>query len=77
MARAKATPENTGKFQVRVDAVTERMVKELVAVGMFGTTESETCCTILRMWLWENQEKLRQNGVQAVPAQSPPSSRKS
>lgn len=69
MARAQAASEKS-KLQVTVDAVTDRLIGELAQIGMFGTTKAEVSCSILRMWLWENQEKLRQNGVFPVPAES-------
>lgn len=69
MGRASKGSE-TSKLQVRVDAVTERLIEELAGIGMFGTSTSEVSCSILRMWLWDNQEKLRQNGVLVAPAQS-------
>jgi hypothetical protein len=71
VARQDSSSSDTAKLQVRVDAVTERMVKQLVEVGRFGTTDSEVCCNILRMWFWDNQEKLKQNGVFITPAKSP------
>lgn len=55
------------KLQLTVDAVTDRMVGELAAIGMHGTSKAEVACSILRMWLWENQEQLRQNGVFITP----------
>jgi hypothetical protein len=58
------------KLQLTVDAVTDRMVGELAAIGIHGTSKAEVACSILRMWLWENQDKLRQNGV-FVSAEQP------
>lgn len=69
MGRSVGRPETT-KLQVTVDAVTDRLIGELAAIGMFGTSKAEVCCHILRTWLWDNQEKLRQNGVFPVPAES-------
>ena len=57
----------TRKLQVTVDAVTDRLITEIATLGFQGTTVSEVACSILRMWLWENQEKLRQNGVFVSP----------
>jgi len=64
------TSTGTSKLQVTVDAVTDRLIGELAAIGMFGTSKAEVSCHILRTWLWENQEKLRQNGVFPVSSQS-------
>ena len=57
----------TRKLQVTVDAVTDRLITEIATLGFQGTTVLEVACSILRMWLWENQEKLRQNGVFVSP----------
>ncbi len=65
MARAKSV--ETCKLQVTVDIVTDRLIGEISALGFQGTTKAEVACSILRMWLWDNQDKLRQNGVQVVP----------
>lgn len=53
----------TCKLQVTVDATTDRLIDELAQLGVHGTSKAEVACSILRMWLWENQEKLAQNGV--------------
>lgn len=55
------------KLQVTVDAVTDRLIGDIATLGFQGTNKSEVACSILRAWLWENQEKLRQNGVQINP----------
>ena len=69
MRRSSAGTE-TNKLQVTVDLQTDRMIGELASIGMFGTSKAEVSCSILRMWLWENQEKLRQNGVFVVQTES-------
>lgn len=68
MSRKTAT--ETMKLQVTVDSVTDRLIGELAAIGIHGTSKAEVSCSILRMWLWENQEKLRQNGVFVSQPQS-------
>ncbi len=35
----------------------------MTTLGIHGTNKSEVACSIIRMWLWENQTKLRENGV--------------
>jgi hypothetical protein len=53
----------TAKLQLTVDAATERLLQEMTALGVHGTTKSEVAVSILRSWLWANEEKLRQNGI--------------
>jgi hypothetical protein len=53
----------TKKLQVTVDAATDRVIGQIVNLGIHGTTKAEVACSILRMWIWENQQKLRENGV--------------
>lgn len=60
MATRKAP---TTKLQLTVDASTERLLQEMTALGVHGTTKSEVAVSILRSWLWANEEKLRQNGI--------------
>ena len=61
MARANAT--GTTKLQLTVDVTTDRLVSEIAALGIHGVNKSEVACSILRMWIWENQAKLRENGI--------------
>jgi len=53
----------TRKLQVTVDAATDRLVGLVAELGIHGTTKAEVACSILRMWLWENQSKLRESGI--------------
>lgn len=61
MARANAV--DTKKLQLTVDVTTDRVVGEIASLGLHGTSKSEVACSIIRMWLWENQAKLRDNGI--------------
>ena len=53
----------TKKLQLTVDVATDRLVGEIAALGLHGTSKSEVACSIIRMWLWDNQTKLRDNGI--------------
>lgn len=61
-----ANDNKTCKLQVIVDVETERLIGEISKLGFQGTSKSEVACTIIRRWLWDNQEKLLQSGVQIV-----------
>lgn len=61
MARTTAT--DTTKLQLTVDVNTDWLVGEIAALGIHGVTKSEVASAILRMWIWENQAKLRENGI--------------
>jgi hypothetical protein len=61
VARQKLVP--TCKLQLTVDAATDRLIGDITTLGIHGTNKSEVACSIIRMWLWENQAKLRENGV--------------
>lgn len=54
----------TKKLQLTVDVATDRIVGEIAALGIHGTSKSEVACSILRMWLWDNHSKLRENGIE-------------
>jgi hypothetical protein len=64
MARTKGV--KTCKLQLTVDPTTDQLIGEISALGFQGTTKAEVACSILRMWLWDNQDKLRQHGIQAT-----------
>jgi hypothetical protein len=60
---ARVNAVDTCKLQLTVDVVTDRLIGEIATIGIHGTNKSDVACSILRMWLWENQSKLRENGV--------------
>ena len=53
----------TCKLQVTVDTVSDRRIGEISKLGFLGNNKSEVAYFILRTWLLDNQEMLRQNGV--------------
>jgi len=65
----------TAKLQLTVDAATERLLQEMTTLGVHGTTKSEVAVSILRSWLWANEEKLRQNGIALTPTTPTPRGR--
>lgn len=54
----------TTKLQVTVDVVTDRLIGEIAELGIHGVNKAEVASSIIRMWLWENQGRLRDSGVQ-------------
>jgi hypothetical protein len=54
----------TTKLQVTVDVVTDRLIGEIAELGIHGVNKSEVASSIIRMWLWDNQGRLRDSGVQ-------------
>lgn len=70
MARGNAV--ETTKLQLTVDVSTDRLIGEIATLGIHGTNKSEVACSILRMWLWENNAKLRENGIDLRPAPARP-----
>ncbi|WP_206999819.1 hypothetical protein [Trinickia mobilis] len=53
----------TKKLQLTVDVATDYLIGEIAQLGLHGTSKSEVACSIIRMWLWDNQAKLRENGI--------------
>ncbi len=56
MATAKG---KTVKLQVTVDRCTERVIEDIRDLGIHGSSKSEVVASILRDWLWRNEDKLR------------------
>jgi hypothetical protein len=54
----------TKKLQLTVDVATDQLIGEIAQLGLHGASRSEVACSIIRMWLWENQAKLRDNGIE-------------
>lgn len=61
---ARTNSVETKKLQLTVDLTTDRVIEEIARLGLHGTNKSEVACSIIRMWLWENQGKLRDNGIE-------------
>lgn len=61
MAREKSV--KTCKLQLTVDEATDRIVGDMVKIGIHGASKSEVAAWIIRHWLWANQEALRSNGI--------------
>ena len=61
---ARTNLVETRKLQLTVDVATDRLVGEIASLGLHGTSKSEVACSIIRMWLWDNQTKLRDNGIE-------------
>ena len=61
MSRQKVI--KTLRLQVTIDATTDRVIEQMVKLGIHGASKSEVACSVIRHWLWENQEKLRSNGI--------------
>jgi hypothetical protein len=60
---AKRNGVESEKLQVTVDQATDRVISEMVLVGIHGANKSQVAAWILRTWIWENQERLRHNGI--------------
>lgn len=60
---ARSNVVETKKLQLTVDVVTDQVIGEIAQLGVHGTSKSEVACSIIRMWLWENQARLRDNGI--------------
>ncbi len=60
----------TLRLQVTIDATTDRVIEQMVKLGIHGSNKSEVACSVIRHWLWDNQEKLRTNGIAIVPQNS-------
>jgi len=60
---ARGNIVETKKLQLTVDIATDHLIGEIAQLGLHGTSKSEVACSIIRMWLWENQAKLLDNGI--------------
>lgn len=51
------------KLQLTVDQTTDRIIGEMVSLGIHGMTKAEVASWIIRSWLWSSQDQLRENGI--------------
>lgn len=70
---ARTNSVETKKLQLTVDVTTDHLIGEIASLGLHGTSKSEVACSILRMWLWDNQARLRENGIELRRTPSLPS----
>ncbi len=52
----------TSKLQI-VDETTCRIIDAMIPLGIHGANKAEIASWIIRTWIWENQEKLQNNGI--------------
>jgi hypothetical protein len=62
----------TVKVGLSLDPATNQVLDELATIGLFGKNKSEVGSTIIRMWTWDNEEKLTRHGINLVKAGSKP-----
>lgn len=60
---ARGNVIGTKRIQLTIDVATDRLIGEIAQLGFHGASKPEVACTIIRMWLWDNQAKLRENGI--------------
>jgi hypothetical protein len=53
----------TVKLQLTVDETTDRIIGNMVGLGIHGPNKAEVASWIIRTWIWENQSKLCNNGI--------------
>ena len=57
---------NTSKLQLTVDLTTERIIKDMIPLGIHGPSKAEVAAWIIKTWIWTNQELLRSNGIELI-----------
>jgi hypothetical protein len=67
---ARQNGVETCKLQVTVDESTDRLIGEMVRLGVHGVNKADVACSIIRQWLWANQQQLRENGIVIVRAKN-------
>lgn len=60
---ARGNLGGTTKLQLTVATTTDRLIGEIAAMGLHGTSKAEVASSIISMWLWENESKLRASGI--------------
>jgi hypothetical protein len=63
---AKSEKSESTKVYPSLDPNTHRILEDLIRVGIFGQTKSEIAASIIRTWIWENEEKLKRHGVEVA-----------
>lgn len=53
----------TVRVTLSLDSATDSVLEHLARIGIFGKNKAEVGVTILRHWIWDNQDKLTQQGI--------------
>ncbi len=61
MARKNRT--STVRVPLSLDPTTDAVLERLAHLGVFGKNKAEAAATILGHWIWDNQDKLAQQGI--------------
>jgi hypothetical protein len=56
----------TTRSKLSLDRQTQRVLDDLVPLGIYGKTMPEVASYIIRTWLRENREELKEFGVRLV-----------
>ncbi len=54
----------TVRVPLSLDPSTDAVLERLARIGIFGKNKAEVAVTILRHWIWDNQDKLTRQSIQ-------------
>jgi len=60
---ARRNGVKTVKLQLTVDETTDRVLEEMVDLGIHGPTKAEVGSWVIRTRIWEKQDQLLMNGI--------------
>ncbi len=67
---ARRNGVKTVKLQLTIDETTDRIIDEMVGLGIHGPSKAEVASWIIRTWVWENQGNLRNNGISLINSEA-------
>lgn len=69
---ARRNGVKTVTLQLTVDETTDRILEEMVGLGIHGPTKAEVGSWVVPAWIWEKQDQLRMNGIklQKLPGET-------
>jgi hypothetical protein len=56
----------TVRVPLSLDPTTDTVLERLARLGIFGKNKAEVGVTIVRHWIWDNEEKLTRQGIQLI-----------
>lgn len=54
----------TVRVPLSLDQTTDNVIERLAQKGILGKNKAEVAVTILRHWIWDNEEKLTRQSIQ-------------
>ena len=57
----------SARAQLSISKNTDRILEEVAKIGLLGKTKAEVATRLITDWIWENEERLKRQGISIRP----------